>query len=128
MDGTGRIAGGALLVVDDDELDRQACADDRPMRHCAGASHREAVDARERGDAAGRRRRRLRLRPARLRARAATTGSTCCATSAGTGKDVPVVVLTGHSRSELAAAALMKSGATEFLTKDLITPDASSRS
>jgi signal transduction histidine kinase/FixJ family two-component response regulator len=110
-----------LLVVDDDAVDRQAVRRTIARSGLAGASIREASDAREAlalllDDVAG--------------------GFDCVlldfelAGDSGLdvlrdlrehGKDVPVVVLTGHADPNM-AVALMKGGATEFLTKDLITP------
>ena len=112
-----------LLVVDDDGVDRMAVRRAVVRSGLAGAEIREAADAET---AIG-----------LLTERASKPGFDCVLLdydlSGDTGLDVlravrergfdvPIVMLTGHG-DPLMAATLMKAGASDFLTKDLISPE-----
>ena len=111
-----------LLVVDDDAVDRQAVRRAIAKSGLGSASIAEASDARQAlallsDDSSGG------FDCVLLDfALAGDTGLDVLRDLRANGNDVPVVVLTGHADPNV-AVALMKSGATEFLTKDLITPE-----
>ena len=111
-----------LLIVDDDGVDRTAVRRAIARSGLAAASVREASDA-----------------PTALELLAGTgasaidcvlldydlagdTGLDVLQRLRARGQDVPVVMLTGRS-DPLTAAALIKAGATDFLTKDLVSPE-----
>jgi signal transduction histidine kinase/FixJ family two-component response regulator len=111
-----------LLIVDDDAVDRQAVRRAIARSGLGGASVREAGDARA---------------ALTLLSDESLGGFDCVLLdfelAGDTGLDVlralreqgnavPVVALTGHADPNV-AVALMKGGATEFLTKDLMSPD-----
>jgi signal transduction histidine kinase/FixJ family two-component response regulator len=112
-----------LLVVDDDSVDRTA------VRRAIGRSALKDAEIVEAADAAG------------ALAAVATgsngagidcvlldyelggdTGFDVLQSLRAGGRQVPVVMLTGRSDS-LTAAALMKAGASDFLTKDVMSPE-----
>ena len=112
-----------LLVVDDDVVDRQA------VRRAISRSGLAVAEVREADSAA---------RALEMLAQAEHDGRVDCMLldfelAGETGLDVlratrargdttPVVVLTGHA-DPIIATTLMKEGATDFLTKSLLTPD-----
>ena len=112
-----------LLLVDDDEVDRATVRRAIAKSPLAGASIIEASDAS--GALA-------QLAPTANGQRidcvlldydlAGDTGLDVLHELRGRGDLVPVVILTGQS-DPLTAAALIKAGATEFLTKDVLGPD-----
>ncbi len=112
-----------LLAVDDDGVDRMAVRRAMAKSELAGAEVREAADA---ATAIGL----LTGHPAERPFGcvlldydlAGDTGLDVLRTVRERGSDVPVVMLTGHG-DPLMAATLMKAGATDFLTKNLITPE-----
>jgi len=112
-----------LLIVDDDEVDRQAVRRAIARSGLAGAELREAsgvVPALEllgQGDGAGRFD--CVLLDFEL---SGETGLDVLRELRHAGDNTAVVVLTGHS-DPLVAATLMKEGATEFLTKNILAPD-----
>ena len=111
-----------LLLVDDDSVDRMAVRRAIGKSALAGAQIEEAHDAptaialitgdaRERVDCV--------LLDYEL---AGDTGLDVVREVRRQGVDVPIVMLTGHG-DPLTAATLMKAGATDFLTKNLVTPE-----
>jgi signal transduction histidine kinase/FixJ family two-component response regulator len=112
-----------LLVVDDDTVDRTA------VRRVLGRSGLAGAEIAEAADAAGAL---SALAPDAAGAAfdcvlldyelGADTGLDVLEALRGQGRHVPVVMLTGRS-DPLTAAALMKAGAADFLTKELLAPD-----
>jgi signal transduction histidine kinase/CheY-like chemotaxis protein len=112
-----------LLIVDDDGVDRQAVRRAIARSGLAGADIDEAADAATALEV---------LAPGSGRPPfdcvlldyelSGDTGLDVLHHLRGRGELVPVVMLTGQS-DPLTAAALIKAGATEFLTKDVLGPD-----
>jgi PAS domain S-box-containing protein len=112
-----------LLVVDDDSVDRTAVRRAMAKSGLARAEIREAADAATAIDLltapAGEPRFDCVLLDYEL---AGETGLDVLHAVRARGIDVPIVMLTGHG-DPLMVATLMKAGATDFLTKDLISPE-----
>ena len=112
-----------LLVVDDDEVDRKSVRRAIARSGLAGAEVREADGAQPalallaHGD--GARRFDCVLLDFELRG---ATGLDLLRSMREAGDTSAVVVLTGHA-DPVVAATLMKEGATEFLTKGMLTPE-----
>ncbi len=112
-----------LLVVDDDNVDRMAVRRLLAKSGLAGADVREAADARSALES---------LQGGEARCAfdcvlldyelTGDTGLDVMNEMRARGHIVPVVVLTGRSDA-ITAAALIKAGAADFLTKDLLTPE-----
>jgi signal transduction histidine kinase/DNA-binding NarL/FixJ family response regulator len=112
-----------ILIVDDDEVDRLA------VRRTIARSSLAKSEISEAGDASGALDHLLRKTAARPfdcvlldYNLSGDTGLDVLRDLRGAGDRTAVVILTGQS-DPLAAAAAIKAGATEFLTKDLLTPD-----
>jgi len=111
-----------VLVVDDDELDRRA------VRRALSRSALAGADIVEASDAAGA----IEMLTSPNEPPVACvlldydlagdTGMDVLRVLADRNQEVPVVMLTGQS-DPLTAAASIKAGASDFLTKDLITPE-----
>ena len=112
-----------LLIVDDDSVDRLAIRRAIGRSGLAGSDVQEAADAADAFD----------ILSAKATGRevdcvlldynlSGDSGVDLIRTLRGRGESVAVVMLTGQS-DPIAAAAAMKAGATEFLTKDLLNPE-----
>jgi PAS domain S-box-containing protein len=120
--GSARRSGLRVLVVDDDDLDRRA------VRRALGRSGLADAEIAEASNAAGAIA--ALTSPNEMRfdcvlldyELAGDTGMDVLRALSDQHREVPVVMLTGQS-DPLTAAASIKAGATDFLTKDLITPE-----
>ena len=114
--------GVRLLLVDDDSVDRMA------VRRAIGKSGLTGVTIDEASDASSA----IALLTDGSRSRfdcvlldyelSGDTGLDVVREVRRQGVEVPIVMLTGHS-DPLTAATLMKAGATDFLTKELVSPE-----
>ena len=112
-----------LLIVDDDGVDRMAVRRAMAKSGLAGAEIREAADGATAIDLLTTRAAGSRFDCALLDYDlAGDTGLDVLRAVRERGFDGPIVMLTGHG-DPLMAAALMKAGATDFLTKDLMSPE-----
>ena len=124
--GTSLAEGSArarLLVVDDDSVDRMAVRRALGKSALAGAEIEEASDASTAiALLTGGSRRTLFDCVLLDYELSSDTGLDVVREVRRRGVDVPIVMLTGHG-DPLTAATLMKAGATDFLTKNLVTPE-----